>query len=103
MRSRVELFEQIRRNHDREGLSKRALAARYGVHRQAEAAGISAALLSGHSLRAGYATAAAAAGVEERKIANVTRHRSLPVLGGYIRSAPRTTPTRATPAPSPPS
>ena len=102
MRSRVELFEQVRRDHHREGLSKRALAARYGVHRQAEAAGISAALLSGHSLRAGYATAAAA-GVEERKIANVTRHRSLPVLGGYIRSAPRTTPTRATPAPSPPS
>ena len=34
MRSRVELFEQIRRDHDREGLSKRALAARYGVHRR---------------------------------------------------------------------
>ena len=44
-------------------------------------------LLSGHSLRAGYATAAAAAGVEERKIANVTRHRNLPVLRGYIRAA----------------
>ena len=44
-------------------------------------------LLSGHSLRAGYATAAAAAGVEERKIANVTRHKNLPVLRGYIRAA----------------
>jgi hypothetical protein len=43
--------------------------------------------LSGHSLRAGYATAAAAAGVEERKIANVTRHKNLPVLRRYIRSA----------------
>jgi transposase len=30
----VELFEQIRRDRDREGLSKRALAARYGVHRR---------------------------------------------------------------------
>jgi hypothetical protein len=40
-------------------------------------------------LRAGYATAAAAAGVEERKIANVTRHRSLPVLRGYIRRRDR--------------
>jgi hypothetical protein len=39
-------------------------------------------------LRAGYATAAAAAGVEERKIANVTtRHRNLPVLRSYIRAA----------------
>ena len=44
-------------------------------------------VLSGHSLRAGYATAAAAAGIEERKIANVTRHKNLPVLRRYIRAA----------------
>jgi transposase len=31
----VELFEQIRRDRDREGLSIRALAARHGVHRRA--------------------------------------------------------------------
>jgi transposase len=35
MGSRVELFEQIRRDHDREGLSVRALARRHGVHRRA--------------------------------------------------------------------
>ena len=35
MRSRVELFEQIRRDHDREGMSIRALAERHGVHRRA--------------------------------------------------------------------
>ena len=35
MESRVELFEQIRRDWDREGLSIRALAARHGVHRRA--------------------------------------------------------------------
>ena len=57
------------------------------VKRRAQAAGLPPTLLSGHSLRAGYATAAAAAGVEERKIANVTRHRNLPVLRGYIRAA----------------
>ncbi len=34
MGSRVELFEQIRRDRDREGLSIRALAARHGVHRR---------------------------------------------------------------------
>ena len=34
MRSRVELFEQIRRDHDREGLSLHALARRHGVHRR---------------------------------------------------------------------
>ncbi len=34
MRSRVELFEQIRRDNDREGLSVHALARRHGVHRR---------------------------------------------------------------------
>jgi hypothetical protein len=48
------------------------------VKRRARTAGVSAAELSGHSLRAGYATAAAAAGVEERKIANVTRPQEPP-------------------------
>jgi transposase len=33
--SRVEQFEQIRRDRDREGLSVRALAVRHGVHRRA--------------------------------------------------------------------
>jgi transposase len=33
--SRVEQFEQIRRDHEREGLSIRALASRHGVHRRA--------------------------------------------------------------------
>src|SRR5271167_3115999 len=35
MGSRVELFEQIRRDRDREDLSIRALAVRHGVHRRA--------------------------------------------------------------------
>ena len=34
MRSKVELFEQIRRDHDREGASKRELARRYGERRR---------------------------------------------------------------------
>ena len=81
------VFRQMRRG---DHLTERRLSDRSValiVKRRAEAAGISAALLSGHSLRAGYATAAAAAGVEERKIANLTRHRSLAVLRGYIRTA----------------
>jgi integrase len=41
--------------------------------------------LSGHSLRAGFATAAAQAGASERAIANQTRHRSLTTLRRYIR------------------
>jgi integrase len=39
---------------------------------------------SGHSLRAGFATTAAA-GANERQIANQTGHTSMEVLRGYIR------------------
>ena len=42
------------------------------VKRRARTAGVPAAELSGNSLRARCAAAAAAGGVEERKIANVT-------------------------------
>ena len=35
VRSRVEVFELIRRDHEQQGLSVRALAKRYGVHRRA--------------------------------------------------------------------
>jgi integrase len=41
--------------------------------------------VSGHSLRAGLATAAATAGVSERAIAATTGHKSMTVLRGYIR------------------
>lgn len=42
---------------------------------------------SGHSLRAGFATAAAAAGASERAIMAQTGHRSLLIARGYIRPA----------------
>lgn len=38
-----------------------------------------------HSLRSGFITSAARAGVAERDIQNQSGHRSLPVLRGYIR------------------
>lgn len=40
---------------------------------------------AGHSLRSGFITSAARAGVAERDIQNQSGHRSLPVLRGYIR------------------
>jgi transcriptional regulator with XRE-family HTH domain len=42
--SRVELFEQIRRDREREGLSIRALAERHGVHRRAVRQALASAL-----------------------------------------------------------
>lgn len=56
------------------------------VQRAAERAGIDAERVSGHSLRAGFATAAAAAGVHERDIQRQTGHKSTAVLRRYIRA-----------------
>jgi site-specific recombinase XerD len=57
------------------------------LDRAAGAAGVTRDRLSAHSLRAGYVTTAAQRGHSERKIANVSRHKSMPVLRGYIRRA----------------
>ncbi len=51
----------------------------------AEAAGHDPARFSGHSLRAGFITSAAEAGEDALRIAEVSRHRSLDVLQGYVR------------------
>lgn len=55
------------------------------IKRLAAQAGIEANDLAGHSLRAGLATAAAAAGVSERSIMAQTGHRSLATVRKYIR------------------
>jgi hypothetical protein len=70
------VFRRMRRgdNLTAERLSDQSVA--LIVKRRAQAAGLPPEDLSGHSLRAGYTTAAAAAGIEERKIANVTRHKN---------------------------
>lgn len=57
------------------------------VKRTAAAAGLDAGLFSGHSLRAGLATAAAAAGAGDRSIQKQTGHKSRAMLDRYIRSA----------------
>jgi site-specific recombinase XerD len=55
------------------------------VKRAAGTVGLPVAELAGHSLRAGLATAAAAAGVSERAIMAQTGHRSLTTVRKYIR------------------
>ncbi len=56
------------------------------VKRRAKAAGLDPAKYSGHSLRAGLATAAAAAGKSERAIMAQTGHKSIPMVRRYIRA-----------------
>jgi integrase len=55
------------------------------VKRYVDKLGYDAALFSGHSLRAGLATSAAAAGKGERAIMNQTGHRSVTTVRRYIR------------------
>ena len=55
------------------------------VKRAAVAAGLDPSRYAGHSLRAGLATSAAAAGVEERAIMQQTGHKSVTVARRYIR------------------
>lgn len=55
------------------------------VQRRAGAAGLNPTLFSGHSMRAGFATSAALAGVEERLIMRQTRHKSAQTVRRYIR------------------
>jgi integrase len=55
------------------------------VKRYAGAAGFDGSRYAGHSLRAGLATSAAAAGVSERAIMNQTGHRSAAMVRRYIR------------------
>ena len=57
------------------------------VQARAEAAGLDPRRFAGHSLRAGFVTAAARAGADVWKIREVSRHKSLQVLGAYVRDA----------------
>lgn len=57
------------------------------VKNRAARVGLDATAFSGHSLRAGFATSAAARGANLFKIMDQTRHKSVDTLRGYVRSA----------------
>lgn len=78
------VFRRLTR-HRRLGVSLTGEAVALVVQRRAALAGLDPAGWSAHSLRAGLATAAAAAGVAELDIQRQTRHRSVAVLRGYVR------------------
>jgi site-specific recombinase XerD len=65
-------------------LSDRAVALL--VKDAARRGGLDPALYAGHSLRAGFATSAVAAGVPEQAIMRQTRHRSVVVFRQYVRA-----------------
>jgi len=57
------------------------------VKQYAAAAGFDVTEFSGHSLRAGFVTTAAASAATIWKMQAVTRHKTLDVLSGYVRKA----------------
>ena len=57
------------------------------VKKYAELAGYDPAELAGHSLRAGFIATAAEAGSNLFKIMDISRHKSVDTVRGYVRSA----------------
>lgn len=84
-RAKVAVFRPINRHGQLASnrLTDRAVARI--VQRTALRAGLGDLDLAGHSLRAGFATSAAAAGKSERAIMKQTGHKSLPMVRRYIR------------------
>lgn len=80
------LFRRIDRHGVMHGrLSDKAVA--LIVKDAAQGAGLEPVQFAGHSLRSGFITAAALAGVEDRDIAAQSGHKSMTVLHGYIQDA----------------
>ncbi len=79
------LFRPIDRHGNVKGARLSSSAVARIVKRCAGAAGLDPADYAGHSLRAGLATAAAAAGVSERSIMSQTGHKSEAMVRRYIR------------------
>jgi site-specific recombinase XerD len=57
------------------------------VKAYAELAGLDPAIFAGHSLRSGFLTSAAGRGASIFKMADVSRHKSMDTLRGYVRDA----------------
>jgi site-specific recombinase XerD len=81
------LFRSMRRGDrvTRARLSYRAVAET--VKRHAKRIGLDAADFSGHSLRSGFLTSAAARGSSLFKMMDISRHKSVETLRGYVRDA----------------
>jgi site-specific recombinase XerD len=65
----------------------RAQSVAFIVKAYAARLGLDAEAFSGHSLRSGFLTSAAARGASLFKMMDVSRHKSVDVLRGYVRDA----------------
>ena len=60
-------------------------SAPHSVKRYARRVGLDPAAYAGHSLRSGFPTSAAESGASIWKLSEVSRHKSLETLRGYVR------------------
>lgn len=79
------LFTRLDWGHEGEGLPMRGETIARTVKACVRLIGLDAGMYGGHSLRAGFVTAAGEAGVGELLIADQTGHRSMSVLRRYFR------------------
>jgi integrase len=77
--------QRARKGQIRDGRISAGLVALI-VKRRAAMAKLDPGPLSGHSLRAGFITSAAENGANLLKIMDVSRHKSMDVMRGYVRS-----------------
>ena len=76
------------RSVDRHGKARGALTPQsvaLVVKRHADAAGLDPGAFAGHSLRAGFLTSAAEAGADALRMMEVSRHRRVETVAGYVR------------------
>ncbi len=81
------LFRPVKRTGKIAGRRLSARAVAELVKTYARRAGLKAADFSGHSLRSGFLTSAAARGASIFKMMDVSRHKSVDTLRGYVRDA----------------
>ena len=81
------LFRSVRKGGAAIGESLSAQAVANVVKAQARAVGLEPGQYAGHSLRSGFLTSAAKRGASIFKMMDVSRHRSVDTLRGYVRDA----------------
>ena len=81
------VFRPLRKNNTTRDQPLTGHAIAMIVKARVQAAGLDPARFAGHSLRAGFVTAAAMSGADVWKIQQVSRHKSMQVLSGYVRDA----------------
>ena len=81
------LFRPVLKGGRLQSVSLSAFSAAQIVKRYAERAGLDPAAYAGHSLRSGFLTSAAESGASILKMIEVSRHKSVDVLRGYVRRA----------------